>query len=197
MKTMYVPANPFLSGTERFVCGKADAGFSISDYWSWAFSDLYNNVYRGDMAEFIVASALGLTPPAGQYFRNVWNPYDLLTKSGTRVEVKSAAYLQSWDGDFSKITFGIAPAHDYPVPGSFRPCGTLQRNNDVYVFCLFTALVRSVPMYDLDAWEFRVLRTSVLDELMPIQKRISLTSLDRLRPVKVGYSELPAAVEHV
>ena len=58
MKEMYVPDNPFLSGTERFTSGKADAGFSITDYWSWAFSDLYNNVYRGDLAEFIVALQL-------------------------------------------------------------------------------------------------------------------------------------------
>ena len=195
MKEIYVPDNPFLTGSERFISESKDAGFSITDYWSWAFSDLYNNVYRGDMAEYIVASALGLTPPHGRYVRNVWNPYDLLTKTGLRVEVKSASYLQSWDGDFAKIVFGIAPAHDYPYPDSFRPSPEVQRNNDVYVFCLFTARTRSIPMYNLDSWEFRVLRTSILNEKMPTQARISLTSLERLCPTTVKYSGLREAVE--
>ena len=47
---------------------------------------------RGCLAEFIVASALRL----GDGVRDEWGAFDLLTKSGAKIEVKSAAYLQSW-----------------------------------------------------------------------------------------------------
>ena len=65
---------------------------TVRDYWRWSSSNLLDNAARGVFAEFIVASALGV---AGGV-RTEWDAYDLRAESGIKVEVKSAAYLQSW-----------------------------------------------------------------------------------------------------
>ena len=54
-----------------------------------------DNTARGTLAEFLVAAALGLldTP------RLEWDSYDLKTRTGVTIEVKSAAYIQSWKQD--------------------------------------------------------------------------------------------------
>jgi hypothetical protein len=66
---------------------------TLLDFWQWAYSDLLSNTNRGRLAEFIVARALslGLTD-----VRIEWDAVDLVTPTGVKVEVKSAAYLQSW-----------------------------------------------------------------------------------------------------
>ena len=48
---------------------------------------------RGVVAEYLVAQALGV---AGGV-REEWAPYDVDAPGGIRVEVKSAAYIQSWN----------------------------------------------------------------------------------------------------
>ena len=63
-----LPHNHFLSGAEQFTFENKEIGHSLLDYWSWSFSDIYNNIYRGIMAEYIVATALGITPPKGLLF---------------------------------------------------------------------------------------------------------------------------------
>lgn len=64
-------------------------------------------------------------------------------------------------------------------------------------FCVFTARTRDVSILDLDYWDFYVLPTSVLDEKVPEQKTITLSSLLKLEPVKTDFAGLPAAVESV
>ena len=84
-----------LGGAETFkkAEGSPLAVADILDYWSWAYSDIVGNTNRGALAEFIVARAIGSEPAVP----NGWAAYDLETPSGIRVEVKSSAYLQSWD----------------------------------------------------------------------------------------------------
>jgi hypothetical protein len=48
---------------------------------------------RGVLCEFIVAQALGLASNG----HDPWGTHDLVSATGTRIEVKSTAYLQSWD----------------------------------------------------------------------------------------------------
>ena len=48
-------------GDESFVVPEGALGFSVKEFWSWAFSDLLHNVTRGCLVEFIVARALGAT----------------------------------------------------------------------------------------------------------------------------------------
>lgn len=52
-----------LTGNEKFTLHGSDAGISVSDFWSWAYSDMLNNTYRGVLAEFLVYSSLSVTPP--------------------------------------------------------------------------------------------------------------------------------------
>lgn len=197
METVFDSLNPhkrFLSGSERFVFDGQDIGHSLLDYWSWSFSDIYNNIYRGILAEYIVATALKLTPPDGDFVRVVWSPYDLQSRSGRRVEVKSAAYLQSWDGDPSKISFDIRPSRLWS-DGVRQLGSSSQRNNDVYVFCLFKAMSRDVSILDLDWWDFLVLPTRILNEKKPNQKTITLHSLEALSPTVCRFGDLCGIVE--
>lgn len=55
--------NEQLTGNEEFTLHGTGAGISVSDFWSWAYSDLLNNTYRGVLAEFLVFSSLRSTPP--------------------------------------------------------------------------------------------------------------------------------------
>ena len=103
------------TGAEPFTAAGWPAGATVADFWGWSRSDLLDNTERRVLAEFIVASALGI-PTDG--VRESWAAWDLATPGGVRVEVKSAAYLQSWaQKELSKISFS--------TPG--LPCGVLSR----------------------------------------------------------------------
>jgi hypothetical protein len=96
------------SGAEQFRRGNAPLDFSLLDFWCWSGSDLVSNATRGRIAEFIVANACGI--PTNDV-RDEWAAYDLeLTPQGHGIEVKSAAYLQSWYQKCpSPITFRTSP----------------------------------------------------------------------------------------
>jgi hypothetical protein len=85
-------------------------GATVRDFWSWGFSDLRSNVVRGVFAEFIVARAVG----AGQAVRAAWDDYDVEAPDGTRIEVKSSGYLQSWAQlRHSTLSFGKLTGRSY------------------------------------------------------------------------------------
>lgn len=185
-----------LTGSEEFTLQGSSAGITVMDFWSWAYSDLLNNTYRGVMAEFLVYSSLNSSTPPPTQMRADWLPFDVMSPSGRRIEVKSAAYLQSWEQDYhSKILFDIAPKRAWDGKTGYAP--EAKRNCDLYVFCLYTALTRDKSVLDLDYWEFYVLPTSVLDQAIPSQKGISLPSLLKLEPVKTNYAGLGAVIETI
>ena len=128
-----------------------------------------------------------------------WAYSDLLnnTHRGVLAEfLVHSAHLQAWTPEdvFSQISFDIAKkfAWDGAAYASMA-----MRNSDLYVFCVFTARTRDVSILDLDYWDFYVLPTSVLNEKVPEQKTITLSSLLKLEPVKTDFAGLPAAVESV
>lgn len=93
------------TGHEHFTLLNTDVGFSLSDYWSQAHSDLISNTERGKIAEFIVASALDIAEKPS----NVQDSFDLLYK-GKGIEVKPSAYVQSWrQKKESYISFSVRP----------------------------------------------------------------------------------------
>ena len=183
-----------LTGNEEFTLHDSSAGITIEDFWRWAYSDLLDNTERGVMAEFLVYSSLNGNTHRAQMRVN-WLPFDVASPSGRRIEVKSAAYLQSWTTDFpSQIQYDIAPklawdGHSYALEA--------KRNCDIFVFCLYTALTRDKSILDLDYWEFYVLPTSVLNAKIPTQKKISLSSLLKLEPVKTDYAGLEKVIETI
>src|SRR5438309_8612988 len=90
------------TGDEPFRSGDAQLNFTLLDFWGWTASDRVSNSARGVLAEFIVARALGLDTGV----RTEWQAFDLETASGKKIEVKSAAYVQSWgQNELSKIIF--------------------------------------------------------------------------------------------
>lgn len=184
-----------LTGNEKFTLHGNDAGITILDYWSWSCSDLYDNTMRGVMAEFLVDSSLKSSTPPTQMRVN-WLPYDVTSPSGRRVEVKSAAYIQSWTPEdvFSQIKFDIGKKLAWNgATYASKP----DRNCDLYVFCVFTALTRDISVLNLDYWDFYVLPTSVLNEKVPEQKSIALSSLLKLEPVKTDYAGLGTIIETI
>ncbi|MDX3114963.1 hypothetical protein [Streptomyces scabiei] len=164
----------------------------LGDFWSWAYSDLANNTMRGVLAEYLVAVALG----AAIGTRTEWDTVDIRTPEKRRVEVKSAAYLQSWAQPRpSKIEFGIAPASGWDAQTGVTSAEVMRRS-DVYVFCLLHHQDKqTLDPLDLDQWTFYVLPTRVLDERCPTQRSIRLSSLvERLSPLRTDFAGLPKAV---
>lgn len=186
-----------LTGNEEFTLHGKSAGITVMDFWRWAFSDLIDNTQRGVMAEFLVYSSLKSEYPPTQMREN-WLPFDVTSPSGRRIEVKSAAYIQAWTPEniFAQIRFDIGKklAWDNATATSAT---VAKRNCDLYVFCLFTAKTKDVSLLDLDYWDFYVLPTSVLDEKVPNQKGIALSSLLKLGPVKTDYAGLGAVIESI
>lgn len=128
--------------------------------------------------------------------RTNWLPYDVTSPTGRRIEVKSAAYIQSWTPDdvYSKIGFDIAKKNAWD---GTTYASEAKRNCDLYVFCVFTALTRDISVLNLDYWDFYVLPTSVLDEKVPDQKHIALSSLLKLEPVKTDFTKLGSVIESI
>lgn len=48
------------TGEEPLTDGAAPLGVTVGDCWAWIASDLLSNATRGRLAEFIVATALGV-----------------------------------------------------------------------------------------------------------------------------------------
>ena len=184
-----------LTGKEEFTLHGAGIGISVLDYWAWSCSDLYDNTMRGVMAEFLVYSSIGFTLPISQTRTN-WLPYDVTSPTGRRIEVKSAAYIQSWTPEdvYSKISFDIAKKVAWDGD---HYASKSERNCDLYVFCVFTALTRDISVLNLDYWDFYVLPTSVLNEKVPEQKHIALSSLLKLEPVKTDFAGLGSVIESI
>ncbi len=166
------------TGNEKFTSGGSDMNLSLSDFWKWSVSDLVSNATRGILAEFIVGSALRVDHPV----REEWAAFDLETAGGVKVEVKSAAYMQSWAQNApSKISFKCGET----VQGSDK-----KRWADYYVFALLHHDKREMlnPM-NLDQWEFYVLPTSALNARTG--RSLSLKSLQSLTS-PLTYAELAA-----
>jgi hypothetical protein len=183
-----------LTGNEPFSQVGVVLPQSIQSFWRWAYSNLAANNLRGHLAEFIVASDLGVADGT----RVEWDDCDLWTKDGHKIEVKSAAYLQSWkQSKHSAISFGIAPSYGWDTNGHCRIDKPV-RNSDAYVFCLLGHKEkRTLDPLNLDQWEFFVLATNILDKELGPQKTLSLGALRRLQPIHCRYGEIANTVRRL
>lgn len=160
------------------------------EFQAWAYDDLLTNTTRGVLAEYIVAKALGLDDTK----RVEWDRYDLEI-DGVGVEVKSAAYVQTWEqARISEIAFGIRPARGWDARTN-TSAASAKRSADVYVFCLLEGVDREhIDPLDMAQWTFYVLSTSELDRQVPTQKTIRLGALKALGAHPCTYDELKAAI---
>lgn len=179
-------------GDETFRDGACDLRFDLAGFWQWSSSDLVSNATRGIVAEYLVAKALGVADGV----RDEWAAYDLTAPDGTRIEVKSAAYIQSWRQErLSRITFRVPKTRAWDRESS-RQSEELRRQADVYVFALLAHQNQStLDPLDVSQWDFFVVPTAKLDNRTRSQYSITLKSLRALSGEAVTYSNLRRAVE--
>ena len=181
------------SGNEPFRHEGSPLGFDLLSFWQWSFSDIVSNATRGILAEYIVARAIGVSD---DNIRDEWAPYDLKTSSGARIEVKSAAYIQTWkQSRFSGIGFGVGKTRAL-IEGTNFYNPVTKRQADVYVFAVLVHKDKeTLDPLNLSQWEFYVLPTYVLDDRQRSQHSISLNSLGKILGGHVVFRDLKDAIE--
>jgi len=180
------------TGDEAFHYNGRVLDTRLIDFWRWSASDLVSNASRGILAEYIVACALGVADGV----RAEWDAYDILTPSGVRIEVKSAAYLQSWfHKKLSNIIFSIRPTRSWDASTNDME-NDLKRQGDIYVFCVLHHKDKAtLDPLNLEQWEFYILSAAILNEKFPTQKSISLSSLLKLNPCQAKFEEIAACIQ--
>ena len=181
------------TGQEELHADGEGLGSNLLSFWRWSTSDLVSNVTRGRLAEFIVAKALGISTDG---VRNEWDAYDLETKDGVKIEVKSAAYLQSWHQErLSSIAFRVPKTRSWD-PDSNRLENEAKRPADVYVFAVLAHRNKStVDPLNVNQWHFYVLPTRILDGRTRSQHSITLKTLERLSNGSVPFQDLRMTVQ--
>ncbi len=167
-------------------------GLLVGEFWRWAYSDILSNRNRAIFAEFLVASALGQVESP----RVEWDAVDVYYDD-IKVEVKSAAYLQSWEQkELSTIRFDIAKKK--PWYAKTNTYGDHEvRASDVYVFCLFGEKDKGkADVLNVGQWRFYVVATDVINDMFGDTKSVSLKRLEGLCR-GVCYSEISSAIDGV
>lgn len=195
-----------MDGSEPFEFRGAPLPSSVKDFWAWSMSRLIADGPRGDLAEFIVNTALGMdmTEP-----KRGWGECDIVyphTGKAVRIEVKCSTMLQAWERPSPpKPVFSIAKTLNCDIEDTgdgYRYIGRdgspPKRRSDIYVFCLFSEEDRSRanPMV-LDQWRFYVVPTAAIDEQLGDQRKISLLGLSRIGAIECSYDEIRPAVDRI
>ncbi|MCF8719721.1 hypothetical protein [Nitrospina gracilis] len=175
------------TGKEKFHSNGKMLPADLLSFWQWSSSNLVDNRMRGVLAEYIVAMDLDCRDKV----RVEWEAYDLITGEGIKIEVKSAAYLQSWNQNkLSPIKFGIGKAHGWDSTKN-DTSKIKERASDFYVFCLLAHKDKTtVDPLNLEQWIFYVLPTRILNEKVPDQRWIALNSLKKLKPKMARFGEI-------
>ena len=179
------------AGSELFYKGNHELDFNLLSFRRWSASDLVSNATRGVLAEFLVANAIG----AADGIRDEWAPYDLDDPRGISIEVKSAAYIQSWKQErFSSILFNCPKTLAWD-PETNRLGTEKRRQAKVYVFALLACQDQmALDPLDVSQWEFYVVPTVLLNRRERSQHSISLKSLRDLHGAPVYYDGLRDAI---
>lgn len=180
------------TGQEPFVLNGMPTGRTLYDFWRWSASELNDNLMRAALGEFIVRLALGercLEPR-----RAGWRVYDLLTRDGCKIEVKTSAKRQAWaQRQPSRLVFDISRKADWEQKGS-----PAVRHADVYVFCIFDNENVDADPLELTRWRFLVVATRDLDERVDGQRTISVAAIEKKLPhIATDFAGLNAAISCV
>lgn len=175
------------SGEEALLSPDGMQISSLADFWQWAYSDLISNAERGALAEYIVACALGVNNTT----RTSWDKYDLLSKKGVAVEVKTSGYLQTWEQkELSKLVFGIQPTYGWDSQTNTYDT-VQQRQSDIYVFCVHKHQDQeTIDPLQLTQWDFYLMPTKQLNEKFGSQKTVSLSVLQKAGAELCSYDQL-------
>lgn len=183
-----VDLKEFKTGDEPIGGANNPTGRTLLDFWRWSGSDVLSNAPRGELAEFLVGHALDAIRSPSE----AWASYDLETRDGIRVEVKSAAYVQSWcQNKLSQIRFSIRRTLD-------EEWTKRDRHSDVYVFALLAEKDKGkIDPLDIGQWEFYVIPTRELNEECKDQRSLGINGVRELARGVVPYAELEAKVKSV
>lgn len=166
-------------GTDHFsLNGRNIDNLTLADYWVWSYSDLTDRTNRSVLAEFIVASALGIIENTTRKSARLCGSYNFTSKDGYRIFVESASYTQSFDAE---------------QPEQIVFCNIGNSDCDVCIFCVHKALSENCSPLDLDSWDFYVIRANILSGRH--QKSITLPSLIRLEPLWCDYHGIETAIK--
>jgi hypothetical protein len=184
------------SGDEQFVVEGRPAGFDLLEFWRWSASDLVDNTARGVLAEFVVAKALGIDVTSPRVGWATWDlDWEVSPGVTLAIEVKSAAYVQSWGQKaLSAIQFVVPRRRGFDaVKNALEE--TAARHAHVYVFALLANTdKRTIDPMRLEQWRFYCLATKQLDARTRSQHSVTLKSLEALAGDAVDFEGLTCAV---
>ncbi len=180
-----------LDGNTPFIDGLNSLDFNLYHFWQWGFSNITDNTIRGIIAEYLVAQAVGST----QKVRETWASYDLIDANGITIEVKSAAYLQSWvQKSYSPISFKCRETYGWDSSTNIYDTNKA-RQAQVYVFAVLTHKCKdTLNPLDVSQWQFYVISTNKLNLVLRNQQSISLTTLKKMVDKPISYPELNEAI---
>ena len=165
---------------------------NVCDFWQWSFSDLMQNTTRGILAEYIVATLLGIDDNV----RNPWFAFDLELPDGRTIEIKTMTLLQAWaQKQLSKPRVVLAPTRKWdPKTGEMENESTF--NADIYIICFFnsTDYATANPL-DFTQWEFFAFTKKQIIKLLNGRKSISLENLEKTGRKPSKSHELKAVIK--
>ena len=182
---------------EHFSKDGQSLSLTMTDFWAWAFSDMTYCIHLSALAEYIIATALSITSSMPYVTRKHNWPSELVTKSGHTINVKMAAFIQSYDPEHPDfIEFYIKPRR--LLDGTVHKLDTpFKRHCDFYVFAVYKGMCMNDSPLNLDLWDFYIMPTKVLDETIPTQKKISFRSLLKFNPVKCDFNSIAVKMDEL
>jgi hypothetical protein len=180
------------TGQEKFLSSRRSLGFDLKSFWQWATSDLISNTTRGVLAEYLVARAIDI---GKDDTRDEWAASDLQTPTGIKIQVKSAAYVQSWhQKKLSNIVFNVQPRRAWDSNTNVLARDPA-RHSDIYVFAVLAHRNKAtINPLNTQQWEFYVLPTITITARKRSQHSITLKSLEKLC-TPVNYANLGGVIE--
>lgn len=165
---------PIVTSTSCFTLNGRSLGTTMANFFEWCYSDTAAPTVRSALAEYIVASALGVVGSCVK--RYAPSRAGTIYYQGYCLEIKSAAYIESNIPEFpGQILFKIQ---------SHTP--------DAYVFCVFKGIYADDSPLNLDLWDFYIAHPNILNECHG--KSISLSKLISIGPLPCNYNSLADAI---
>lgn len=154
--------------------------FDRTSFALWASGEINSNIKRGMLAEYIVASVLGVL----EEHHEEWESYDVLFQ-GVKIEVKSSGFgtppfLQTKKPPIPKFDIKQREWAWSNKLNDFVGDGTPTRHADIYVFAVSLARTQmDFRPFSKEDWEFFVVPTVEVNRNFEQQKTVSYTSLNR------------------
>ena len=195
------------TGSEKFIMNDKELPYSMTDFWSWTLSCIHDSMTRGSFAEHIVKIALDNAgynyndePKTGMELYDLDGPVIPATGKESHIEVKHTGYFRynPHIDDYIETKyqrFSIEKKHVPDKMGDFSEESIAQRNNDIYVFAVYTAKDKTQNIFDLSLWDFYVMPTFQLDQdsYWSNCKSISLKSVQKMCE-KCDFNSLPGRI---